>query len=447
MPMPDQPVDAIPSESPGGHVDSYYAATARDLPVFPALEGRRECAVCVIGGGLAGLTAALELARAGQDVALLEADRIGWAASGRNGGFVSAGFSESILELEVKLGADHARKLYALSVEGVDYVRGMIAKSGREDLIGGHGWLKMIRHGDTEALKRNAERMVRDYGANYRFLGRDELARYVTSPRYHAGLIDEGPFHIHPLNYAGLVAGRAARAGATLFEQSRVTNLRRKNGVWVVETARGSVEARNVVLATSAYGGPLRRLDAAVLPVSTYVVTAKSRKLDQAIHFGGCLGDTRRAGDYYRIVGEGEGRRLLWGGRITTRRSVPPHLGESLARDIRSVYPQLDDLEIDHAWAGLMGYAIHKMPLIGRLGDGLWAATALGGHGLNTSAMAGSLIGAAIAHGDDRWRLFEPFRARWGGGIVGRAATQLAYWRLRLLDRLEERRAAPAPMP
>ncbi len=445
--MPDQPEIAIPSETLGGHVDSYYAATARDLPTFPALEGRREVAVCVIGGGLAGLTAALELARAGQDVALIEANRVGWAASGRNGGFVSAGFSESILNLEARLGRERARELYALSVGGVDYVRNLIAASGRQDLIGGHGWLKMIRHGGTDALKRYAERMVRDYGASYRFLPRNELARYVTSPRYHAGLVDEGPFHIHPLNYSGLVASEAAKAGAALFEQSRVTSLRRKGGTWVVETARGSVEARNVVLATSAYGGPLRRIDAAVLPVSTYVVTARSRKLDQAIHFGGCLGDTRRAGDYYRIVGEREGRRLLWGGRITTRRSVPPHLGESLARDIRSVYPQLDDLEIDHAWAGLMGYAIHKMPLIGRLDEGLWAATALGGHGLNTTAMAGSLIGAAIANGDDRWRLFEPFKARWGGGIVGRAATQLAYWRLRLLDRLEEGRAAPAPMP
>ena len=184
-----------------------------------------------------------------------------------------------------------------------------------------------------------------------------------------------------------------------------------------------------------------------MLPISTYVVTARSQKLDSAIHFSGCLGDTRRASDYYRIVGSGSERRLLWGGRITTRRSVPPHLGERLADDIRSVYPQLDDLEIEYSWAGLMGYAVHKMPLIGRIDEGLWAATALGGHGINTGAMAGNLVASAIAHGDDRWRLFEPFKARWGWGIAGRAATQLEYWRLQLLDRLEESRAMRAALP
>jgi len=197
-----------------------------------------------------------------------------------------------------------------------------------------------------------------------------------------------------------------------------------------------------VVLATSAYGGPSGRLNAAILPISTYVVTARSAKLDEAIHFAGCLGDTRRASDYYRIVGTGEGRRLLWGGRITTRRSVPPRLGERLAGDIRSVYPQLDDLAVEQAWAGMMGYAVHKMPLIGRIGDGLWAATAFGGHGLNTTAMAGRLIARAIADGDDSWRLFEPFSPDWGGGPFGRIATQLAYWRLQFLDRLEELRAS-----
>ncbi|MCB1464280.1 MAG: FAD-binding oxidoreductase [Nitratireductor sp.] len=443
MNSPDNP-QAAP---PGGHVDSYYAATARSLPSLPILEGRAETAVCVIGGGLAGLTAALELARAGQAVVLLEAERVGWAASGRNGGFVSASFSESILKLEERLGIEHARKLYSLSLDGVSYVRRTIEENGRSDIIGGHGWLKMIRHGDSAALKRTAERMAQDYGASYRFVARNELAQYVSSKRYHGGMLDLSPFHIHPLNYAGLVAQLAVDAGARLFEKSKVIALRREAGTWIVETVRGTVEARQVVLAGSAYGGPsgglARRVNAAILPVSTYVVTARSARLEEAIRFEGCLGDTRRAGDYYRIVDGpgGEGRRLLWGGRITTRRSLPPHLGEELARDIRSVYPQLDDLAIEHAWAGLMGYATHKMPLLGDLGDGLWACTAFGGHGLNTTAMGGRLVAQAIAHDDDQWRLFTPFTLNWGGGLAGRLATQLEYWRLQFLDRIEEARA------
>ncbi|MCB1448958.1 MAG: FAD-binding oxidoreductase, partial [Nitratireductor sp.] len=133
---------------------------------------------------------------------------------------------------------------------------------------------------------------------------------------------------------------------------------------------------------------------------------------------------------------------LVWGGRITTRQSVPRDLGEKLRRDIQAVYPQLDDLEIETAWSGLMGYAIHKMPLIGRLREGFWAVTAFGGHGLNTTAMGGLLIASAITSGDDRWKLFEPYGLQWGGGLAGRAATQLEYWRLQMLDRIEERRAA-----
>ena len=426
---------------PAGHIDSHYAATASPLPDLPVFEGRRHAQICVIGGGLAGLTTALELANAGKDVVLLEARRVGWAASGRNGGFVSAGYAQSILEMEERLGLDHARELYRLSVEGLGYVRRLIRQSGRNDILQGHGWLKMIRHGHVAALERRAERMARDYGAMFRFLDRSELAEYVTTGRYHAGMLDMGPIHIHPLNYAGLVAEMADAAGAALFENSRARHVGRKGGEWVVRTAGGQVTAGEIVLATSAYGGPSRRINSAILPVSTYVVTARSTRFDEAIRFTGCLGDTRRAGDYYRLVGTGTQRRLLWGGRITTRRSVPSHLGVRLARDIRSVYPQLDDLEVERAWAGLMGYAIHKMPLIGRIGEGLWVATAFGGHGLNTTAMAGRLIARAIASGDDGWRLFEPFAVGWSGGLVGRLATQAEYWRLQMLDRFEEARA------
>ena len=429
-----------------GHIGSYYALTARKLTRFPVFSGRREAGICVIGGGLAGLSTALELAKAGEDVVLLEANRMGWSASGRNGGFVSAGYSESILRLEEKLGLDHARRLYALSVEGVGYMRHLIQQSGREDIIAGYGWLKMIRHGDSAELEIRAERMNRDYGAMIRFIPRAELSDFVTSGRYHAGLLDMGPFHIQPLDYAGLVADRAAAAGAALYENSWVKRVRRKKSGWRILTGDGEVLAREVVLATSApngsLSGPSRRLNAAILPVSTYVVTARSEKLDEAIHFGGCLGDTRRASDYYRIVGEGRDRRLLWGGRITTRRSLPPDIEARMTADIRSVYPQLDDLVIEQAWPGVMGYAIHKMPLIGRIGDRLWAATAFGGHGLNTTAMAGRLIARAIAHGEDEWRLFEPFSVQWAGGPFGRAATQLAYWRLQFLDRVEEWRAS-----
>ncbi|MEZ5870304.1 MAG: FAD-dependent oxidoreductase [Nitratireductor sp.] len=427
--------------SAAGHVRGHYANTAPDLPSFPSLRENLVADVCIVGAGLAGLTSALELARAGKDVVLLEAERVGFGASGRNGGFVSASFAESIFTIEDKLGLDHAKQLYRLSTEGVGYVRSTIRDSKRADIIEGHGWLKMIRHGDVAALEIRAERLARDYGAMQTFLSRAQLAAHVSSERYHGGLLDMGPFHIHPLRYCGLVGELAVDAGARIHEGTRVVKVSRDGPLWEVRASKGRVRCGNVIIATSAYGGPVRSINQSILPVSTYVVTARSDKLDEAIRFTGCLGDTRRAGDYYRLVGNGGERRLLWGGRITTRQSVPADLGEKLRHDIMSVYPQLDDLAIETAWAGLMGYAVHKMPLIGRLRDGLWMATAFGGHGLNTTAMGGKLVASAIAGGDDRWRLFEPFGLQWGGGLAGRVATQLEYWRLQMLDRIEERRA------
>ncbi|MEZ5791576.1 MAG: FAD-binding oxidoreductase [Nitratireductor sp.] len=425
-----------------GHVPGFYSQTAGKLPVHEPLNASLTADVCVIGGGLAGLTSALELARGGKSVILLEAERIGWGASGRNGGFVSASFAESIFAIEDKLGLDHARALYRLSTEGVGYVRNTIRSSGRDDIIQGQGWLKMIRHADLASLEMRAERLARDYGAMQTFLSKSELASHVSSDRYHAGLLDMGPFHIHPLRYCGLVGELAAQAGVRIFEHSRAVAVSGERGIWQVQTDKGMVRSSNIVVATSAYGGPVSRINQSILPVSTYVVSARSQKFDDAIRFTGCIGDTRRAGDYYRLVGQGETRSLVWGGRITTRQSVPRDLGEKLRRDIQAVYPQLDDLEIETAWSGLMGYAIHKMPLIGRLREGLWAVTAFGGPGLNTTAMGGLLIASAITSGDDRWKLFEPYGLQWGGGLAGRAATQLEYWRLQMLDRIEERRAA-----
>jgi glycine/D-amino acid oxidase-like deaminating enzyme len=194
------------------------------------------------------------------------------------------------------------------------------------------------------------------------------------------------------------------------------------------------------VIATNVDGGPSKRVNGALVPVATYVMAAKSRSggLARAIRFSGCLSDQRRANEYYRVVGPADGATLIWGGRMTTRRSQPRKLAEQLVHDIQSVFPQLDDLVITHAWTGLMGYTIHKMPIIQRLDKGLWIVTGFGGHGLNTTAMAGNLVASAISADDDRYKIFSRFGLHWAGGFGGRIAAQAEYWRLRWLDRLAE---------
>ncbi|MGI9415640.1 MAG: NAD(P)/FAD-dependent oxidoreductase, partial [Hyphomicrobiales bacterium] len=258
---------------------------------------------------------------------------------------------------------------------------------------------------------------------------------------------DAQALHIHPLNYAiGLAAGCEA-AGVRIFEHTPAMAIEADGAGHRVRTSGGAVTARHVVLAHSAYGrGLARALDAAVLPVATYVVASRPAPelLAMAITTDAAIADTRRAGDYYRLLPDG---RLLWGGRITTQRSEPARLAAMLKRDIVAIYPQLEAIEIEHAWSGLMAYAVHKMPIIGPLGGGLWTASAFGGHGLNTTAMAGRLIAGAIAEGDDRYRLFERFGPKWAGGAAGRAATQVAYWSYQARDWLDERKARRSSQP
>jgi len=196
------------------------------------------------------------------------------------------------------------------------------------------------------------------------------------------------------------------------------------------------VRARHVVLAgATGIGAVDAPVAETVLPIASYLaVTAPlGEKLFDAIRYNGAVADNRRAGDYYRIVSDD---RLMWGGRISTWTSTPWRLKSLLRNDIVRIYPQLAGVEIEYAWTGVMAYAVHKMPQIGELAPGYWIAGAFGGHGLNTTAMAGEMIARAIIEGDDRWRLFSPYELVWAGGRLGRATAQLLFWTAQGRDNL-----------
>jgi glycine/D-amino acid oxidase-like deaminating enzyme len=263
----------------------------------------------------------------------------------------------------------------------------------------------------------------------------------LATERYHQALHDPQGFHIHPLNLALVLAADLERRGGRVHEVTEARSLERQGTEWRLRTAMGEIAARHVVLAGNADLGRVHRLAGAVLPVATYVaVTARlGPQLGEAIRWRGAIGDTRRAGDYYRIV---DGDRLLWGGRITTDTREPKRLRAMMRADILATYPQLGDVAIDYAWPGLMGYALHKMPQVGEIEPGLWACTAFGGHGVAQTAAGADAVAAGIAREDDRWRLFAPFGTGWAGGALGRAATQLVYWQLQASDWWDERRQA-----
>ncbi|MBG1233012.1 NAD(P)/FAD-dependent oxidoreductase [Aestuariivirga litoralis] len=413
----------------------WYEATAKRGALDELPDGR-SFDVCVIGGGLAGLTTALELAKTGRSVLLLEAHLIGSGASGRNGGFVSSGFALGYSDLVRKLGREDARALYGLSQRGTEYMRGTIA-THQPDIKMGDGWMVALRH-NPRGMEEYAETMRHELGEPVSFLPPEVLREKLVSARYHGALHNPSAFHIHPLRYVLLLAALARRAGAMIVENCAASRIEKQGAGFAIHTPRGTVSAQHVVHCVSSLGRSLNNpVHKAVLPVATYIAVTEPLVQD-AIRTHAAIADTRRAGDYYRLIDEG---RILWGGRITTRVSEPSRLAERMKGDMLSVYPQLGNPRIDYAWAGLMGYAVHKMPIIGRGADGQWHATAFGGHGLNTTAMAGILLARAIADGDEEYRRFKPFGPAFTFGPLGRVGVQASYWWMQVRDKYDESRA------
>ncbi len=415
---------------------TWYEATAARGDARPALRGPVKADVCVVGGGLAGLTTALELARRKKSVVLLEARQLAWGASGRNGGFVSNGFAEGIENVQKRVGLAAARALYSLSRHGSEYVRREIAL-GDPSIRMGDAWIVALRHRDRGSLKSYQDMMARDYDEEFQFLEAGQTREQLNSARYFESLYNARAFHFHPLRYALMLARQAEASGASLHESSPALAVEKRGAEWCVRCAGGEVTAQHVVHCVSSLDRTIHKASGrAVLPVATYVAVTEPLAQD-AVRTGAAVSDTRRAGNYYRRIDEG---RLLWGGDITTRLSEPARLAAQMKQDMLATYPQLGNPRIDYAWSGLMGYALHKMPLIGRDAEGQWFATAFGGHGMNTTAMAGQLLARAIADGDDEYRRFAAFAPRWAGGQLGRFGVQASYWWMQLRDRIDEAR-------
>jgi gamma-glutamylputrescine oxidase len=426
---------------------SWYAATRDSSPDRPPLAGKVEADVAVVGAGFAGLHTARLLATGGRKVVLVERRKIGWGASGRNGGFVGAGFAARSSALIDRLGLDHARRLYAQSQRGVAIVRTALDDLGRPDIrmgqiLMGMGKLTVSRTDQGAGFADRTRALAEKLGASFEPWEAARVRALIASKRYHQAIHDPQSFHIHPLNLALALAGDIERRGGRVHERSEAAGLDRQGAGWRLRTEGGEIAARHVVLAGNADLGRVQpRIARAVLPVATYVaVTEKiGARLADVLRWTGAISDTRRAGDYYRIV---DGDRLLWGGRITTDTREPPRLRDMMRGDILSVYPELQGVKIEYAWPGIMGYAPHMMPQVGEIEPGLWVCSAFGGHGLAQTAAGADAVAAGILGEDDRWKLFAPFGTAWAGGPLGRLATQLIYWKLQASDWWDEKRQA-----
>ena len=421
---------------------TYYAASAGLAPARDALRGRVDAQVCVVGGGFAGLATAIGLIERGErDVVLLEGEAVGHGASGRNGGFVFGGFSLDNAQLLADQGPEGARAMYGLTRAAVATIRRRIGQYAIDcDAIEG-GVVLANWFDDDAILRQRQEFMAREFDVHWQLLSHDELGAYTRSQRYAGGLLEPDAFHFHPLKYARGLAAAIEREGGRIHERSRVTQVvppRTPGGGYEVRTAGGVVHARHVVIAGGGYlRGVSAPLERAMLPIATYVMATEplGDALQRSIPGRAAIYDTRFSFDYYRALPD---TRILWGGRISILDRAPEPIARLLKRDMLKVYPELRDVKVDYAWGGLMSYARHSMPQIGRLPDGTWHALGFGGHGVGPPTAAGEMIADAIAAGTPIPAGFADYGLPPVWGKAGMLAAQMQYNWAELKDWIRE---------
>ena len=418
-------MDAQADDTPQRLPATWYEATGPESPPRPRLNFDLDVDVCVIGGGLAGLTVAREVARRGWSVAVLEGDRIANAATGRSSGFVMPGYAEDIDTMVERIGLDHAKELWALSKTGVEYVRDAISEAGMSDVLLGEGWLQVSKIDNWRDLRAKAERL-RWLGAEVEAWPVERVREQLVTDRYFGALHHPRGFHIHPLNYAYGMARVAEQAGARIFEETPAIELDPAGVRKRVQTPSAKVRAAHVVLAANVQLGNLMpRLGATVMPLTTCVmVTDPIANLADTLRYKGAVSEDARVGAQYRII---DRNRLQISGGVTAWPARPQLFARLLRRKVHRLFPQLGPVNAAYLWCGTLGRTLHHMPQMGEVYPGVWASSGFGAHGLNTSALAGQLIGRGIVEADDTWRLFAPYELVWAGGKAFRAVAQAVY--------------------
>jgi gamma-glutamylputrescine oxidase len=414
-------------------LSNYYTATKRiDLATTP-LPGDETTDVAIIGGGITGVSAALHLAEKGYKTTLLEAEHIGWGASGRNGGQALPGFGASQSKIKSLVGAANAKKLWDMSVDAVDLLHAQIQRFNIpcDPVIGYLHAAVKPRH--VRELQETQDELA-DLGApTGELLQGDALRARLNSPRYLAALTDNIAGHIHPLNYTLGLARAAQAAGARLYTQTRVTAVTPGKTI-AIRTPNGTVTASWLLIAGGAYlGGLMRPLAGYIMPVGTYIIATEPRAdVKNLIPNNEAVADLNFVLDYFRRSADD---RMLFGGRVSYSTLPPPSLKDSMLKRACRVFPQLQNARVEYLWGGNVDISVNRAPHFGRLADNILFTQGFSGHGVALTGLAGKLAAQAIAGQAERFDVFAAIPHRkFPGGRSFRVPALLAattYFRLR----------------
>jgi gamma-glutamylputrescine oxidase len=417
-------------------VDSYYAASARAAPERPALDGPIDCDVCVIGGGIAACSVALHLAERGYRVVLIEAQRIGWGASGRSGGQVIFGVAAGQTKLEKLLGVAAARAIWDVSIEGLALVKKLITKYAIDcDWASGQMQVALKPRHERE-LQAEIETLHGRYEyRSVRYMQREEVCSILATARYTGGLHDSAGGHLHPLNYALGLAAAAENRGAAIFNNTRALGFARGSQLRV-RTSGGEVRCRKLALCGNTYLGDLApALTKKIMPVATYIIATEQLGRERAVGLianNAAVSDMNWILDYFRLSAD---HRMLFGGRVSYSTLAPFGVAGATRARMLAVFPQLTGARTQFAWGGYVDITMNRAPHFGRLAPDVYFLQGFSGHGIALAGIAGALVAEAIAGTAERFDVFAkiPHSNFPGGSLLRRPALVLAmlYYRLR----------------
>ena len=411
------------------HVESWYAASANLQLDFPALQGETSADVCIIGGGYTGLSTAIHLRKQGYSVALLEANKVGWGASGRNGGHVGTGQRADQETLEDLVGLEHAKALWQLGLEAVDTVCELIAETAIDCELKTGNLHVASKASEQAGLMEEAEHLSKIYGyEQIRYVDSAELKEMTSGQGFHGGTLDMGARHLHPLNYALGLAKAADALGADLYEGSRVQSYTEGQGV-TVNTDRGTVKSKYLVLACNGYLDKLEpRTAGRIMPINNYMLATEPLPEELArrlIRDDTSMSDSLFVIDYWKLSAD---NRMLFGGGESYTRKFPADIGSFVRKYMLRIYPELAETKIEYGWGGTLAITMNRMPDFGSLSPQVFYAHGYSGHGVPIATLAGKLLAEAISGTAERFDVMAsvPSRTfpggtllRWPGLVAG----------------------------